>query len=125
LANPVLSHKHNLKKTQVTLIEYDDVKFDKLAADLRYYGEGNSKNRKLAFCFEYCLGCNLRLLNGEPALTAGILEDEFERIATQAKKGKCKAAVEVTVQHSDFDVIERLIRAALEFGKLKKQNNLT
>lgn len=110
---------HNLKKTKVALIEYDDVKFDKIVADPRYYGEGNSKNRTLKFVFEYCLECNLRLLNGKPAMTACILEDEFERIVTQAKKGKCKAAVEVTVQHSDFEIVERLIKAALEFGKLK------
>ena len=114
-----MSHQHNLKVTKVALIEYDDVKFDKLAADIRYYGEGNSKNRTLHYTFEYCLNCNLRLLNGKPALTAGILEDEFERIVRQAKKGRYKAAVEVTVQHSEFEIVERLITSALEFGKLK------
>ncbi len=115
-----MCHEHKLKKTRVTLIEYDDVKFDKIVDDLRYYGEGNSKNRILKFDFEYCLNCNLRLLNGKPALTEGILEDEFERIVTQAKKGSCKAASHVTIQHSEFEVVQRLIKAALEFGKLKQ-----
>jgi hypothetical protein len=115
-----LCHEHNLKKTKVTLIEYDDVKFDKVVDDLRYYGEGNSKNRTLKFNFEYCLDCNLRLLNGKPAITADILEDEFERLVSQAKKGSYKAAAHLTIQHSEFEVIQRLIKAALKFGKLKQ-----
>ncbi len=121
MRSSILSHKHTLKKTKVALIEYDDVKFDKIVDDIRYYGEGNSENRTLTFNFEYCLTCNLRRLNGKPAITAGILEDEFERLVTQAKKGKYKAAAHVTIQHSDFEVVQRLIKAALEFGKLKNK----
>ena len=101
-------------------MEFDDVNFDKLALDTRYFGEGNSKGRKLEYNFEYCLSCGLRLLNGNPVLTKGILEDEFERFVVKAKKGNYKAAEHTTVQHTDFEVLERVIKAALEFGKLKE-----
>ncbi len=115
-----MNHKHDLKKTHITLIEFDDVKFDKLVDDLRYFGEGNSKNRTLEFDFQYCLTCNLRTINGEPAVTQGILEDEFERFVNQAKLGNYKAAVHTTVQHSEFEVLQRIIKAAIAFGKLKQ-----
>jgi len=115
-----LGHKHDIKKTQVTFVEYDDVNFDKLA-DARYFGEGNSENRKLEYIFEYCLNCDLRLLNGEPAVTRDILADEFERFVVEAKGGNFKAKAEITLQHSDFEVLERLIAAALGFGKLKEK----
>ena len=74
-----MDHKHDIKKTHVSFIEFDDVQFQKLV-DLRYFGEGNSKGRVLEFDFEYCLGCGLRLLDGKPIMTRGILEDEFDRV---------------------------------------------
>ncbi len=83
-----LSDKHNIKKTHVSFIEFDDVLTARLAIDARYFGEGNSKGRTLEFDFEYCLECDLRLLDGEPVLTRGILETEFERLVTQAKNKK-------------------------------------
>jgi hypothetical protein len=43
----VLSHKHVIKKTRVSLIEFDDVILDKLANDIKYFGEGNCKDRQL------------------------------------------------------------------------------
>ncbi len=113
-----MGHTHELKKTRVCFVEYDDVNFDRLG-DARYFGEGNSKNRKLTYAFEYCLGCDLRLLNGQPAMTRDILEDEFEKYVKNAKKGNCKATVEVTLQHSDFEVLQRLIGLSLELGKHK------
>ena len=113
-------HKHDIKETHVSFIEFDDVDFSKLAVDKRYFGEGNSGGRRLEFDFKYCLGCDLRLLDGKPVLTRDILQDEFERFVVKAKKGGYVDSAEVTVQHSDFEVLERLIKSALEFGKLKK-----
>jgi hypothetical protein len=113
-----LSHKHTLKKTQILFIEFDDVVLENLGVR-GYYGKGNSKGRQIEFDFEYCLGCDLRLLNGAPVLTRDILEDEFEKYVIQAKKGKHIASKEVTVQHSDFELLERLILKALALGKLK------
>lgn len=116
-----MSHNHDIKKTHITLIEFDDVVLDKLAVDTKYFGECNSKDRKLEYDFEYCLGCGLRLLDGKPVMTRGILEDEFERYVVQAKKGKYKASDETTVQHTDFEALQRLIKAALEFGELAEK----
>ncbi len=113
-------HKHEIKKTHVAFIEFDDVLFHKLS-DLKYYGEGNSKGRVLEFDFEYCLGCNLRLLDGRPVMTRDILEDEFEKLVILAKNGKYLPSKETTLQHSDFETFERLIAHALEFGKLKEK----
>jgi signal transduction histidine kinase len=87
--------------------------------DTRYFGEGNSKDRKIEFNFEYCLSCSLRMLDGKPIMTQSILEEEFERYVFQAKHSNCKSSVEVTIQHSDFEVLQNLIRNALEFGKLR------
>lgn len=116
-----LSHKHQTKKTHIVFVEFDDVNPTKLATDLRYFGEGNSKNRKLEFDFEYCLQCNHRLLDGKPVMTQGIL-DELEKYVTQAKRNNHKSKAEETIQHSDFDVLERLIKRALEFGNLREKN---
>jgi hypothetical protein len=116
-----LSHKHEIKKTHVTFVEFDDVIFTKLAVDTSYFGEGNSKNRKMEFDFEYCLDCSLRLLDGKPIMTRGILEDEFEKYVTQAKRRNHKSSAETTVQHTDFEALERLINNALEFGKLREK----
>ncbi|MCL4429321.1 MAG: hypothetical protein M1540_01840 [Candidatus Bathyarchaeota archaeon] len=115
-----MSHKHQTKKTHIVFVEFDDVIPAKLASDLRYFGEGNSKNRKLNFDFEYCLECNYRLLDGKPIMTQGIL-DELEKYVTQAKRNNYKSSAEVTVQHSDFDILERLIKRALEFGDLRQK----
>ena len=114
-----LNHKHDVKKTHIAFIEFDDVVPEKLAVS-GYFGEGNSKERRLEYDFEYCLGCGLRLLDGAPILTRDILEDELEWFVVQAKKGKYVSSKEVTVQHSDFDVLERLIQKALAFGKLRE-----
>jgi hypothetical protein len=114
-----LSHKHEIKKTHIKFIEFDDVNPAKLALDTKYFGEGNSKERKLEFDFEYCLSCGLRLLDGKPIMTQSILEDEFERYVTQAKHNNYKSSVEITVQHSDFEALQNLIGNAMEFGKLR------
>jgi hypothetical protein len=114
-----LRHRHQTKKTHICFVEYDDVNFARLA-DARYFGEGNSKGRKLDYNFEYCLTCEMRRLNGKPIMTRDILEDELERYATQAKAGNHIATAERTVQHSDFEPLQRLIEAALRFGKLQK-----
>jgi hypothetical protein len=115
-----LSHKHDIKKTHISIIEFDDVLFTKLAEDPKYFGEGNSKGRKLEFEFEYCLGCGLRLLDGKPIMTKDILEDEFERIVTKAKNSNYINSEQTTLQHTDFETFERLINSALAFGKLKE-----
>jgi hypothetical protein len=115
-----LSHKHDLKKTHVSFIEFDDVRFTKLAKDVKYFGEGNSKERVLEYDFEYCLNCGLRLLDGKSIMTRDILEEEFERLVTKAKNNKYVNAEQTTLQHTDFETCERLIRCALELGKLKE-----
>ncbi|MCL2359479.1 MAG: hypothetical protein LBH74_05610 [Nitrososphaerota archaeon] len=120
----MLAHKHEIKKTRMTFVEFDDVVFAKLATDINYFGEGNSKNRRMEFDFEYCLGCNLRLLDGKPIMTQSILEDEFEPYVAQAKYGNYQKLAEVTVQHSDFGVLENLIKAALGFGKLRAKTDV-
>lgn len=114
---PSLSHKHDLKKTRVSFIEFDDVQVAKLAKDKAYFGEGNSKGRTLAFDFEYCLTCDLRLLNGQPIITRDVLQDEFEKIVIQAKNGNYVSSKETTVQHTDFEGLDRLIKKAIELGK--------
>ncbi len=117
-----MSHKHEIKKTHLKFVEFDDVIPAKLALDTKYFGEGNSKERKLEFDFEYCLSCGLRMLDGKPIMTQGILEHEFERFVTQAKRGKYVGAEESTVQHTDFEGLERLINKAVEFGKLREKS---
>jgi hypothetical protein len=112
-------HVHDIKKTHVVFVEFDDVFFDKLAADLRYFGEGNSKGRVLAFDFKFCLSCGLRLLDGAPIVTRDILE-ELETLVIDAKGGAYVASKEITVQHSDFDTLQRLIQGALALGTLKE-----
>ena len=116
-----MSHQHDIKKTHVTLVEFDDVVFTKLAVDRKYFGEGNSKGRVLEFDFEYCLNCGLRLLDGKPIMTKDILEEEFERFVARAKNGKYVSSEQTTLQHTDFETTERLIERALEFGKLKER----
>ncbi len=116
-----LNHKHNIKKTHVSFVEFDDVMFTKLGKDSQYFGEGNSKDRVLEFDFEYCLGCGLRLLDGKPIMTKNILEEEFERFVIQAKNNNYICSEQTTLQHSDFETMERLIKNALEFGKLKEK----
>ncbi len=110
-----------MKKTRVSFIEFDDVLIAKLAKDTKYFGEGNSKGRVLEFDFEYCLGCELRLLDGEPVMTRDILEEEFERLVKHAKNGKYVSSEQTTLQHTDFETLERLIKSALEFGKLREK----
>jgi hypothetical protein len=77
----------------------------------------------LKFDFEYCLGCGLRLLDGRPIMTRDILEDEFEKLVIQARNGKYLPSTETTLQHSDFEMFERLIVHALEFGKFKEKQS--
>ena len=114
-----MSHKHDIKKTHISFIEFDDVMFTKLAKDTKYFGEGNSKGRVLEFDFEYCLTCSLRLLDGKPIMTKDILEDEFERFVNQAKNNNYINKEQTTLQHTDFETMDRLIKNALEFGKLR------
>ena len=113
-------HDHVMKKTRVCFIEFDDVNLSKLAVDKSYFGEGNSKERKLEFDFEYCLTCGLRLLDGKPIMTKDILEEEFERYVIQAKNNHYIGSEQTTLQHTDFEAMERLIKSALELGKLKE-----
>jgi hypothetical protein len=94
--------------------------FTKLAKDIKYFGEGNSKGRKLEFDFEYCLGCSLRLLDSKPIMTRDILEEEFERLVIKAKNSNYVSSEQTTLQHTDFETFERLINSALAFGKLKE-----
>jgi hypothetical protein len=115
-----LSHKHTIKKTHLSFIEFDDVITAKLANDSRYFGEGNSQGRELEFDFEYCLTCGYRLLDAEPILTQGILEQEFERFVTCAKNNRYVSSEEITVQHTDFEALERLIKSALAFGRIRE-----
>ncbi len=109
-----------MKKTRVAFIEFDDVMLTKLAKDVKYFGEGNSKERMLEFDFEYCLNCSLRLLNGKPIMTKGIFEEEFERLVIQAKKNNYVSSEQTTLQHTDFETFERLIKSAIELGKLRE-----
>ena len=118
LREPSVNHVHDLKKTRVVFVEFDDVSFDKLAADPKYFGEGNSKGRILAFDFEFCLNCNLRLLDGKPIVTHDILV-ELDCLATNAKNGEYLPSKEITVQHSDFETLNHLIEGALALGKIK------
>jgi hypothetical protein len=99
--------------------------FTKLAKDVKYFGEGNSKERVLEFDFEYCLNCGLRLLDGKPIMTRDILKEEFERLVTLAKNNKYVSAEQTTLQHTDFETFERLIKCALELGKLKENKVCT
>jgi len=115
-----LGQKHDIKKTQVSFVEFDDVSLSKLAKDKTYFGERNSKERVLEFDFEYCLTCDLRLLDGKPIMTKDILEEEFERFVTKAKNNNYISADQTTLQHTDFEALQRLIKGALEFGKLKQ-----
>jgi len=117
-----MNHIHQIKKTHILFVEFDDVIPAKLAVDTLYFGEGNSQDRKVEFDFEYCLKCNYRLLDGKPIMTQGILEDEFEKYVIQAKRNNHKSSIEITVQHSDFEILERLIKKALDFGKLRQQS---
>jgi hypothetical protein len=94
--------------------------FTKLAKDANYFGEGNSKGRVLEFDFEYCLNCGLRLLDCKPIMTKDILEGELERLVNQAKNNNYISSEQTTLQHTDFETFERLIKSALEFGKLKE-----
>ena len=114
-----MTHKHDIKKTHVSFVEFDDVVFTKLGKDRKYYGEGNSKGRTLEFDFEYCVGCGLRLLDGEPVKTQDILDHEFERLVAKARNNSYVGSEETVVAHSDFEILERLIQKARAFGKLK------
>jgi hypothetical protein len=114
-----LIHKHDIRKTHLSFIEFDDVIVAKLAMDIKYFGEANSKGRTLEFDFEYCLNCGLRMLDGEPIMTKDILENEFESIVTKAKSNNYVSSDKTTLQHADFETMERLIKSALEFGKLR------
>jgi len=118
-----LSHKHEIKKTHITIEEFDDVIIpDKLGKNSKYFGEGNSKGRILKFDFEYCIGCDLRLLNSQKIMIKDILEEEFEGFVTKAKNGNFVSSEKTIMQHTDFETLERLILKALAFGKLRDKN---
>jgi hypothetical protein len=117
-----LSHEHVIKKTQIHFIEFDDVLFNKLD-DLTYFGEGNSQNRKMDFNFEYCIDCDLRLLDGKPIITKGIFDDEFETLVNDTKTGNAIKTKEITVQHSDYETLERLIKNMLTLSELKRKTS--
>jgi hypothetical protein len=115
-----MSHKHVIKKTRISFIEFDDVVFNKLG-DLTYFGEGNSKGRKMEFDFEYCLNCDLRMLDGKMILTKGVFDEEFEKLVTDAKDNCYLKSKEITIQHSDYDIFERLVQSVLSLSELKKE----
>ncbi|MDR2204231.1 MAG: rhamnan synthesis F family protein [Nitrososphaerota archaeon] len=117
-----MSHEHVIKKTQIHFIEFDDVLFNKLD-DLTYFGEGNSQNRKMDFNFEYCIDCDLRLLDGKPIITKGIFDDEFETLVNDTKTGNAIKTKEITVQHSDYETLERLIKNMLTLSELKRKTS--
>ncbi len=91
---------------------------------LNILGKATPKKEMLEFDFEYCLACELRLLNGKPIMIKDILEDEFERFVIQAKNNNYIGSEQTTLQHTDFETLERLIKNALEFGKLRESNSL-
>jgi hypothetical protein len=115
-----VSHKHVIKKTRVSFIEFDDVVFNKLD-DLTYFGEGNSQGRKMEFDFEYCLKCDLRMLDGKIILTQGVFDEELEKLVMDTKNNCYLNFKEVTVQHSDYDILERLIKNVLALDKMKRK----
>ncbi len=115
------NHIHEIKKTHVVFVEFDDVVVSKLAVIRDYFGEGNSLGRKLEFDFEYCLGCGLRLLDKKAILTNDILEDELERFVVKAKNNNFIDSAETTLQHSDFEILQRLIGSALKLGDLREK----
>lgn len=115
------NHKHEIKKTHVVFVEFDDIVVSKLAVNRDYFGENNSLGRKLEFDFEYCLGCSLRLLDGKAIMTKDILEDELERFVVKAKNNNFIDSAETTLQHSDFEILQRLIKSALKLGELREK----
>ncbi len=115
-----MSHDHAIKKTHVSLIEVDDVLPSKLARDKKYFGESNSNGRKLEFDFEFCLSCGYRLLNGQPIITQGLLDQEFERFVTYANNNSYVNSEETLVQHSDFETLQRLIDSCVKLGELRE-----
>jgi hypothetical protein len=92
-----------------------------LAKNKNYFGEGNSKERTIEYEFEYCLDCNLRLLNKKPIITQDILNEEFERYIIESKKGNQINLEKITIQHTDFENLQRLIQKAYAFGKLREK----
>jgi hypothetical protein len=61
------------------------------------------------------------LLDGKPIMTRDILEEEFETFVIKAKKGNYVSSQELTLQHTDFETLQRLIENALAFGKLREK----
>ena len=92
-----------------------------MAKNKNYFGEGNSKERTIEYEFEYCLDCNLRLLNKKPIVTQDILNEEFERYTIESKKGNQINLEKITIQHTDFENLQRLIQKAYAFGKLRQK----
>jgi hypothetical protein len=115
------NHKIEIKKTHVVFVEFDDIVVSKLAVNRNYFGEGNSLGRKIEFDLEYCLGCSLRLLDGKAIMTKDILEDELERFVVKAKNNNFINSAETTLQHSDFEILQRLIESALKLGKFREK----
>jgi hypothetical protein len=60
------------------------------------------------------------LLDGQPIMTKGILDQELERFVTYAKNNSYVSSEESMVQHSDFETLERLLKNAMAFGKLRQ-----
>jgi hypothetical protein len=75
----------------------------------------------MEFDFEYCLDCDLRLLDGKTILTNGVFDEELEKLVTDAKNNCYLKFKEVTVQHSDYDILERLIKNILSLSTLKRK----
>jgi hypothetical protein len=61
------------------------------------------------------------LLDGKPILTRDILQEELEMFVTKAKKGNYVSSQEITLQHTDFETLQRLIENALAFGRLREK----
>lgn len=109
-----------MKKTHIIFVEMDDYSLTDMIKNGGAGGQGNSKDERLEYDFEYCIEdeCNVRLLNGKPIVTKGILfPEDFEIFVGSAKKGRHATHSEIALQHTDFEALKRSIQKALELGK--------
>lgn len=114
-----MKHKHAIRKTHVIIHDVGD--YPTIYRNDKQFYEGKteiSKDSPLKFDFEYCIGCGLRMLNGQPIITKGILDD-FETIASYAKANAPSHInrEEITMQHSDFEALKQKIEKALELSR--------
>jgi hypothetical protein len=53
-------------------------------------------------------------------MSKGILDEELEIFVVKAKKNNYIPSKEVTVQHGDFEILERLIQKAIALGVFRE-----